>query len=209
MAHYALLNENNIVTNVIYVDNMFIIDENGNDDETLAISMCREGLDNKNARLIKTSISNKIRNKYAAIGDTYSEEYDVFISPKPYPSSILNTTTFFWDTPVPKPTDAPDGFYYEWDEDVENWVLLEYPKLPLIPRQISQDYFRSKLTLSEKLLWDNPDTSQIITQKAAIVTVKNEFPLTIDEEKTTELLDLLISENVFTEQRLNEILSEE
>lgn len=68
-----------------------------------------------------------IRANYAGIGYTYDTSYTigdyvgVFYAPQPYPSWILNTSTFLWEAPVPYPT---DGNVYTWDESTKSWVLV-------------------------------------------------------------------------------------
>jgi hypothetical protein len=127
MAHYAQLNENNIVLQVLYVDNKFILDENGNECEELAIKQCIEGLNDPKANLVKTSYRGSIRVRYAVIGGSYNQELDAFISPKPHPSWVLNEPTVTWEAPVPEPTDAPEGSYYQWNEDLVDWELITPP----------------------------------------------------------------------------------
>lgn len=203
MAHYALLNENNIVIQVLYVDNIHICDKDGNECEELGIAQCREGLNDPNAKLIKTSINANIGVRYASIGDYYSEEYDAFISPKPYESWVLNTTTLNYEPPVPLPLDEPENGFYVWDEDSKNWKVEEFPQ----QTQVITDAFRTELNLTEKLLWDNPDTASTPSQKAVLTTFKKELPLTVGEQQTEELLNLLVSEGIYTQERLDEIIS--
>ena len=112
MAHYAFLNENNIVTEVITGK-----DEN----ETI------EGLTPENwyqnfrkQKCVRTSYNNKIRKQYAGIGYTYNEVADVFISIKPYPSWSLDSN-YDWQAPVERPA---DGKNYVWDEDAQAWVEI-------------------------------------------------------------------------------------
>ena len=61
-----------------------------------------------------------LRGNYAGIGYTYDVPNDVFYAPQPYPSWILNQSTWLWEAPVPMPT---DGKYYTWDEATQSWVL--------------------------------------------------------------------------------------
>lgn len=63
--------------------------------------------------------SKALRGNYAGIGYIYDKENDVFYAPQPYPSWILNTTTWFWEAPTPRPADDKS---YEWDEANQNWV---------------------------------------------------------------------------------------
>jgi hypothetical protein len=109
MAHYAFLDENNIVTEVIV-----------GIDETETI----EGLDTeawygnfRNQVCKRTSYNSKIRGTYAGIGYTYNPEEDIFIAPKPYPSWIRNGS--FWIAPVEHPNNDK---IYKWDEELGNWV---------------------------------------------------------------------------------------
>lgn len=204
MAHFAELDQDNKVINVIYIEDKYILDENGVESEEVGIQYLKTH--NGNERTwVKTSINNNIRGHYAVIGGYYLPEIDQFTYRKDYNSWVLNDDNYTWRAPVSVPTDAPEGFFYNWDEGSLNWVLNELPKPP--PREITSESFRSQLTLTEKLLWDSPDTASTSSQKAVITTFKTELPLTVGEETTTELLDLLVSEGVFTQQRLDEILS--
>lgn len=108
MAHYAFLNENNIVTEVIT-----------GIDETEQI----EGLDPetwygqfRGQRCVRTSYNGNIRKQYAGIGYTYDETADVFVAPQPFPSWNLDSN-HDWQPPTP----MPDGNYY-WDEETQEWV---------------------------------------------------------------------------------------
>jgi hypothetical protein len=111
MAHYAFLDENNIVTQVIV-----------GIDETELI----EGLDpeiwygNFRGQLCKrTSYNGNYRKNYAGIGFYFDETRDAFISPKPYDSWVLDEETCQWQAPIPYPA---DGLMYSWDEETQNWV---------------------------------------------------------------------------------------
>jgi len=110
MAHYAFLDENNIVTEVIV-----------GIDETETI----EGLDpeiwygNFRGQTCKrTSYNNNVRGTYAGIGYLYDADEDIFISPKPFPSWTRSGS--FWEAPTPMPT--TEGKFYEWSEDDLSWV---------------------------------------------------------------------------------------
>lgn len=112
MAHYAFLDENNIVTEVI-----------GGKDETELI----DGLDpetwygNFRGQTCKrTSYNSKIRGTYAGIGFTYNEVEDIFITPQPYSSWIRSGS--FWNAPVEYPS---DGQRYLWNEATLSWDVLD------------------------------------------------------------------------------------
>jgi hypothetical protein len=108
MAHFAEIDENNIVKRVLVVHNS---QENRGQD-FLAIDMQFGGT------WIQTSYNNSFRKKFAGIGYYYDEVNDVFISPQPYASWILDEN-FDWKAPVDYPND--DKEYY-WDEDLLNWI---------------------------------------------------------------------------------------
>ncbi len=115
MAHYAFLDENNIVTEVIPG-----IDEN----ELIEGLTPEEWYGNfRGQRCIRTSYNRNIRVNYAGIGYTYDEERDAFIPPSPYPSWLLDEETLLWQPPVPIPTDGENT--YIWDEETLSWKEVE------------------------------------------------------------------------------------
>jgi hypothetical protein len=108
MAHYAFLDNNNIVTEVIVgIDETELIE--GLDPETWYSNF-------RNQTCKRTSYNNKIRKQYAGIGYKYDADADVFIAPKPYPSWLLDDN-FDWQAP----TEKPEGNWF-WDEEIGNWV---------------------------------------------------------------------------------------
>lgn len=132
MGHYAFINTNNIVTEVITGRDE---DEavGGITDWEAYYATQREGM-----RCLRTSYNTRggvyynpetgkpvkdqtkaFRLNYAGQGYTYDEKLDGFIPPKPYPSWKLNTKTGLWDAPVKMPT---KGGPYTWDEDAQSWV---------------------------------------------------------------------------------------
>jgi hypothetical protein len=204
MAHFAELDQDNKVINVVYLESNSILDENGQESEEIGIQFLKKNLGNEKI-WIKTSINNNIRGYFAVIDGYYLSDTDQFTSRKEFNSWILNSDNYTWNAPTPIPGNPSEGFYYAWDESSLQWKLEELPKPP--SKQITAESFRSQLTLTEKLLWDSPDTASTSSQKAVIVTFKTELPLTVGDETTTELLGLLVSEGVFTQQRLDEIIS--
>lgn len=112
MAHYAFLDENNIVTEVIA----------GRDEWEVVngISDWEEHYGNfRGQKCVRTSYNNKIRKQYAGIGFSYDEVADVFVAPQPFPSWTLDSN-HDWQPPVPRPQD--DGKAYVWDEDTLSWI---------------------------------------------------------------------------------------
>ncbi len=104
MAHYAKLGLNSKVVAVHSVNNDVITDADGN-----------------YPFWIQTSYNNNIRKNYAGIGFRYDDDLDAFIPPKPYSSWALNEDTCQWEAPTPMPEEG----HYMWDEEVQDWVILE------------------------------------------------------------------------------------
>jgi hypothetical protein len=124
MAHYAFINDNNIVTQVIV----------GRDEDDLV-----DGITDWEAyygekvgeRCLRTSYNTvagvhtgggeAYRGNYAGIGFKYDEELDAFIAPQPYPSWSLNEATYSWEAPVAYPE---DGDVYVWNENKKEWEAV-------------------------------------------------------------------------------------
>ena len=114
MAHYAFLNSENIVTEVISgIDETELIE--GKDPEVWYGEF-------RGQTCKRTSYNGNIRKNYAGIGYTYNQDLDAFIPPKPYNSWTLNENTCNWEAPVKYPED--DGVY-SWNESEQNWVLRD------------------------------------------------------------------------------------
>jgi hypothetical protein len=110
MAHYAFLNDNNIVTEVITgIDETELIE--GLDPETWYGNY-------RGQKCVRTSYNNNIRYNYAGIGFTYDPIDDAFIAPKPYESWLLNSKKQ-WEPPIAYPT---DGKLYGWNEESGEWL---------------------------------------------------------------------------------------
>lgn len=130
MAHFARLDENNIVTGVFVIANENCLDSDGNESENIGINYCKsfyEPVYGSNTFWKQTSYNSKIRKNYAGIGYSYDENLDAFISPKPYNSWVLNNETCNWDPPTPQPELTEQqievGSYYEWNEEKIDWEL--------------------------------------------------------------------------------------
>jgi len=115
MAHFAELDENNVVLRVIVVNNDELLDDNKNELEQKGIDFC---VNLFGGTWVQTSYNGKIRKHYAGAGFTYNPIADVFISPKPYPSWSLDLN-HDWQAPTPYPTDDKS---YLWDEATLNWI---------------------------------------------------------------------------------------
>jgi hypothetical protein len=122
MAHFAELDSNNVVKQVIVVSNADTSTAQGEEKESIGIAFCERLL---GGTWVKTSYNGNIRKNYAGIGYTYDKDRDAFISPKPYASWVLDETTCRWNAPVALPSDAGQGEppkFYTWDENTVNWV---------------------------------------------------------------------------------------
>jgi hypothetical protein len=120
MAHFAKLNEQNVVIDVNVVNNETINNLPFPDSEPVGVAFLTEwsgGYTNWK----QTSYNANFRKNYAGIGFTYSAELDAFIPQKPFPSWLLNTNTCQWQAPVPYPN---DGKFYKWNEETQSWVEI-------------------------------------------------------------------------------------
>lgn len=118
MAHFAKLNENNVVIEVNVVNNSDILDANGNESEAVGVAFLVQW-SGGHPYWKQTSYNGNIRKNYAGIGYTYDAQRDAFIPPKPFNSWVLNETTCCWDAPTPMPQ---DGKMYKWDEPTISWI---------------------------------------------------------------------------------------
>jgi hypothetical protein len=118
MAHYAFLDKNNIVTEII----------TGIDETELIEGLTPEVWygNFRNQKCVRTSYNGNIRKNYAHLGGRYDEYFDAFIPPSPFPSWKLNYTTFKWEAPVARP-DNVDGFIWRWSEINKEWIKVAIP----------------------------------------------------------------------------------
>ena len=111
MAHYAFLDQNNVVTEVIV-----------GKDETDTTHDWEQYYGAIRGQVCKrTSYNGNIRKNYAGIGCTYDAQRDAFIAPQPYPSWTLDEETCGWYPPTSMPT---DGKRYRWNEATLAWVEI-------------------------------------------------------------------------------------
>ena len=115
MAHFATLNESNIVTRVEVINNDVILDGDGVEQEQLGIDFLTSLYGAGNYK--QTSYNDNFRKQYAGIGYTYDSSKNKFIRPQPYPSWALDASDD-WQAPVNKPD---DGKMYIWNETDTQW----------------------------------------------------------------------------------------
>lgn len=122
MAHFAKLDENNVVTQVIVVGNKDTSDANGVEKEYIGAAFCERLF---GGTWKQTSYNGNIRKNYAGVGYTYDAGRDAFIPPKPFNSWVLVEESCRWKAPVDMPSDAGTGEppkRYEWDENTTSWI---------------------------------------------------------------------------------------
>jgi len=112
MAHFAKLDDNNVVLDVTVVNNVDIHFLPFPESEAFGVKICRDVTGHQKWK--QTSYNSNFRNVFAGIDYIYDSTNDVFYEPKPFESYVLNTTTWLWDAPLTYPT---DGNMYIWDED--------------------------------------------------------------------------------------------
>ena len=140
MAHFAQLDSNNVVTNVIVVGNDDTSDFNGVEVESIGVAFCQKII-GSDTNWRQTSYNNRMRGNYAGIGMTYMTNVatlgvgstDIFINQQPYPSWSIGVGTARWYAPIPQPelTDEQkeSRSSYSWDEsayqadNTTGWIL--------------------------------------------------------------------------------------
>ena len=117
MAHFAKLNEHNIVQDVHCVHNNELL-ENGVESEEKGVNFLITW-SGGHTYWKQTSYNGNFRKNYAGVGYTYDNLRNAFISPKPHASWIMNEDTCQWTAPTTMPT---DGKQYQWDEPTLAWI---------------------------------------------------------------------------------------
>ncbi len=118
MAHFAKLDENNIVIEVNVVNNSDLNNLEFPESEPIGIEFLKNwsgGYENWK----QTSYNRNFRRHYAGIGFNYDSQRDAFVPPKPFPSWVLIEETCEWVAPIPYPN---DGKSYRWDEPTISWI---------------------------------------------------------------------------------------
>lgn len=118
MAHFAEINENNVVLRVLVVDN----EQEHRGQEFLSEDLGLGG------RWIQTSYNGNFRKMFAGVNYTYNEELDIFLPPKPFESWVLNETLGQWDPPVERPIIDEDKATI-WVEETQSWIIEDRPKI--------------------------------------------------------------------------------
>jgi hypothetical protein len=121
MAHFAQLDENNFVVQVIVVDNSDCNHLPFPESEPVGIAFCKN-LFGEDTKWVQTSYNSNFRRNYAGIGYRYDQNLDVFVARQMYPSWSLNSEGI-WVAPVPKP-EEPNNYSAFWSEEDMRWYLV-------------------------------------------------------------------------------------
>jgi hypothetical protein len=116
MAHFAELDENDIVIRIIVVDNKDILDLDGKENEGVGIAYCHNLLGGK---WIQTSYNGNFRKNYAGTGYYFDITRNAFIPPKPFSKWILNEETCRWEAPFSQPDEVQPWY---WDDELGQWI---------------------------------------------------------------------------------------
>jgi hypothetical protein len=140
MAHYAFLDENNVVTEVITGRNEDEVANGISDWESyygeLRGQVCKRTSYNSYRNTYLDPMTGEVTDKpafrgnYASIGYTYDSDLDAFIPPSPFSSWLFDPSVMDWVAPTPPPTDGSD---YMWDEETLTWVVYPLPAMPVDP----------------------------------------------------------------------------
>jgi len=119
MAHFAKIDENNIVRRVVVINNSVLLDSDGNEQESLGANFCSETF---GGTWKQTSYNSNIRKNFASLGYSYNSSIDAFVPPKPFDSWVLDTEIAEYVAPVDRPN---DGNQYTWNEETTSWDQQE------------------------------------------------------------------------------------
>lgn len=122
MAHFAQLDENNVVVQVIVVGNEDIKDENGVESEEIGIQFCKNLL-GEDTNWKQCSYNRSFRKNFPGAGTSYDPVRDAFIFPKPFESWILDEDKCEWIPPVPRPEGIDPWL---WNEEAGAWYLYNF-----------------------------------------------------------------------------------
>ena len=111
MAHFAEIDDNNVVLRVIVVADEY---------ESNGVEWCNNLF---GGTWVQTSFNNRIRKQFCGVGFKYLPDADVFVTPQPFPSWTLDSN-HDWQPPTPMPSDASTDNPYEWNEEELEWVAI-------------------------------------------------------------------------------------
>lgn len=154
MAHFAKLDENNVVEQVIVINNFDCVNAEGVEDEATGAAFCNSLIP---GTWVQTSYNGRTRKNFAAIGGVYDSTRDAFIHPKPFESWLLNEDTCSWYPPVEMPVN--EGFFYTWNEETVGWDEHEIP--PVVETQQVQVLETQQIQVLETTVIESLSTIDI------------------------------------------------
>jgi hypothetical protein len=199
MAHFAELDNNNIVTRVIVVHNNELLDENGKESEQKGIDFC---VAHYGGRWVQTSFNNKIRRYYAGIGMFYDKDRDAFYMPKPKGYWNWNEELLGWEE-----TDTARSFNWYWTMGASDFFdrnMSEFvgkPNLRFLEigswvgtsaiEQIKNVLTEASSTITCVDIWQDPKVEQYFDAMTLpyadqIIKVKNDSKIWLKENETEQ-----------------------
>jgi len=125
MAHFAKINAQNTILDVVVINNSDINNLPFPQSEPVGIAFCRS-LFGEDTNWLQTSYNGNFRRQYAALEGFYYPPLDVFVGPCPYPSWLFQTSDATWQAPVPIPY-VPANYIAVWNEDYLEWDVILNP----------------------------------------------------------------------------------
>ena len=120
MAHFAQLDANSIVLNVVVVNDEDTLNADGVESEATGVSFLKEVF-GSSTEWKQTSYNRSIRKNYASVGGSYDSTRDAFIDEKPFNSWVLDEATCIWEAPIERPVDNERPIH--WDEETQSWII--------------------------------------------------------------------------------------
>ena len=134
MGHYARINDEGIVQEVIVAKKEFIeTGVKGDPSKWIKTSYNTHAGEHYDREKNEYDGTPGLRKNYAGAGYKYDKDRDAFIPPKPFPSWVLNETTCRWDAPVAEPSvsdNIEEAGFWHWNEEELKWELKDQPHLP-------------------------------------------------------------------------------
>lgn len=217
MAHFAELDQQNIVQRVVVVNNLELLDNDGNENEQVGINFCKN-IFGSNTNWKQTSYNGVFRKNYAGIGFEYDLNRDAFIASKPYPSWVLDNDTCIWKAPIDYPT---TGLNYFWDEPTTSWKR-NYAEFLRTPKKVI-DKVMEYVNPSDKFYDLGSGDGCVLNEVIKITTNVKGFeilPNLIDESKKlvgdciieADIIDVNLNEAtviyMYLDQQTNDFMKE-
>jgi len=162
MAHFAKINDLGVVEDVIVLDNSLLLDDNGDEVESLGIAFLELSPGGTEGLWVQTSYNNNFRAVYASIGGTYDSSSDSFRHSKPYPSWVWGEEDASWIAPIAAIIPSEDVFGFEtesitWDEDTVSWIVVATPWVHYAKYNIDESYEGTTVSMPRSYILDDSE----------------------------------------------------